>query len=121
MGEPVGERRRYPRVRVRAPLFARVLPQSEALGAAGVVDGVLLDASRGGVALAAHDPLAVGDLVELSVERRDRAGVVAHVDARVVAVEDDPTHDVVVRCAFAEPSADELWIERLLEAVASTD
>jgi hypothetical protein len=120
MGEPV-DRRRYPRVRVRAPLFARVLPRSDALGAGGVVDGLLIDASRGGVAFAAHDPLAVGDVVEISVERRDRVGVLAHVDARVVAVEPGADHDVVVRCAFADPTADEIWIERLLQAVPSPD
>src|SRR3954454_6532789 len=104
MGEQRVERRRFPRVRVRAPLFARVLTHSDALSRGGIVDGVLVDASRGGVAFAARDQLAVGEAVEISVERVDRTGVLARVDARVVGIEEGPADDVIVRCAFAEPT-----------------
>src|SRR4051812_7917295 len=97
------ERRRFPRVRVPAPVFARVDSRSVALSAGGVVDGVLVDASRGGVAFAAYDPLRVGDVVEISVERPDRTGLLARVDARVVEVDASAADEVVVRCAFAEP------------------
>jgi stage V sporulation protein SpoVS len=121
MGEPHVERRRFPRVRVRAPLFARVRPKSQALGAGGVVDGRLLDVSRGGLAFTAVDPLTVGDIVELAVERQDRVGILAHVDARVVGVQQDTGEDVIVRCAFAEPVADEHWIERIIESVPTPD
>jgi hypothetical protein len=121
MGEPLVERRRYPRVRVRAPLFARVRPRSRALGAGGVVDGRLLDVSRGGLAFRAEDPLTVGDEIELAVEREDRVGILAHVDARVVGVEMDDGEECVVRCAFAEPTADERWIERLIQSVPAPD
>jgi PilZ domain len=121
MGEPLVERRRYPRVRVRAPMFARVRPQSRALGAGGVVDGRLLDVSRGGVAFLAEETLTVGDVVELAVEREDRVGILAHVDARVVGVDQRREDACVVRCAFAEPTADEHWIERLIEAAPTPD
>jgi hypothetical protein len=116
MSEERAERRRFARVRVRAPLFARVVSRSLALSAGGVVDGVLIDASRGGVAFAAHDPLAIDDVVEISVERPDRSGVLAHVRARVVAVEPGAADDLVVRCEFTEPTNDEHWISQLLAA-----
>jgi hypothetical protein len=121
VSEPLVERRRYPRVRVRAPLFARVRPQSRALGAGGVVDGRLIDVSRGGIAFLAEEELTVGDVIELAVEREDRVGILAHVDARVVGVQPDGDDECVVRCAFAEPTADEHWIERLIESAPAPD
>lgn len=106
---------------MRAPLFARVRPQSRALGAGGVVDGRLLDVSRGGLAFLAEEELAVGDVIELAVERGDRVGILAHVDAKVVGVQADGDDECVVRCAFAEPTADAHWIERLIEAAPAPE
>ena len=106
---------------MRAPLFARVRPQSRALGAGGVVDGRLIDVSRGGLAFLAEEELAVGDVIELAVERGDRVGILAHVDAKVVGVQQDGEAECVVRCAFAEPTADAHWIERLIEAAPAPD
>ena len=122
MGEPLVDRRRHPRVHVRAPMFARARPQSQALGAGGIVDGRLLDVSRGGLAFVAEDPLTVGDVVDHAVERQDRVGILAaEFDATVVGIEQDAGDACVVRCAFAEPTADEHWIERLIEAAPAPD
>ncbi len=100
----------FPRVAVQAPLFARPMSRTPGLAAGSTLDGMLLDASRGGVAFAAPGPVEAGGLVEVAV--RDAAGpAVLERYGRVVGCDERAETGVVVRCAFVEPTRDQAWIE----------
>jgi hypothetical protein len=102
----------FPRVAVQAPLFARPMSRTPGLAAGSILDGMLLDASRGGVAFASPEPVETGELVELAV--RDAAGTaVLERYGRVVACDEEVADGVVVRCAFVEPTRDQAWIEAI--------
>jgi hypothetical protein len=105
------ERRLFPRVAVKAPVFARRISQDRALAGGAELDGMLLDASRGGVAFEARQRVSRGELVELAVVDRNGAGL--RTFARVIACEPHPDNEFLVRCAFVEPTPDASWIASL--------
>jgi hypothetical protein len=110
---PTSERRMYPRVTVEAPLFFRALTRSASLADGNPLRGRLLNASRGGVCFATDRPVVSGDLVELSVEGPDGESFLRRRYARVVATAPDTTHDLIVRCEFAEPTVSDAWLTSL--------
>jgi hypothetical protein len=102
----------FPRVAVQAPLFARPMSRTPGLAAGSTLDGMLIDASRGGVAFASPEPVETGELVELAV--RDAAGIaVLERYGRVVACDEEAADGIVVRCAFVEPTRDQAWIDAI--------
>jgi PilZ domain len=102
----------FPRVAVQAPLFARPMSRTPGLAAGSTLDGMLIDASRGGVAFASPEPVEAGELVELAV--RDASGTaVLERYGRVVGCDEREPDGVVVRCAFVEPTRDQAWIEAI--------
>ena len=106
------ERRLFPRVDVSAPIFARPLSRDPQLARGDALSGVLLNASRGGVAFACPTPVSTGDLVELAVRTGDGSAVLERY-GRVVAC-DQLADETVVRCSFVEPTRDMTWIDALL-------
>jgi hypothetical protein len=107
------ERRMFPRVAVQAPIFARPMSRTAGLAAGETLDGVLLDASRGGIAFASDEPVATGELVELAVREPDGTALLERY-GRVVGCDAHPEHTLVVRCAFVEPTRDQSWIEAIV-------
>jgi hypothetical protein len=106
------ERRMFPRVALQAPVFARSMSRTPQLAHGATFDGRLLNASRGGVAFAAEEPVAPGELVELAVRLPDGDAVLERY-GRVVGCDPHPEHGLVVRCQFVEPTRDESWISAL--------
>jgi hypothetical protein len=102
----------FPRVALQAPVFARSMARTPGLAHGATFDGRLLNASRGGVAFAAHAPVEPGELVELAVRLPDGEAVLERY-GRVVGCDDHPEHTIVVRCQFVEPTRDEGWISAL--------
>ncbi len=106
------DRRRFPRVEVSAPLFARRAGGESALARGAAVTGSLLNASRGGVAFLADEPVAPGELVALSIRTEDGSAVLERY-ARVIGCDAETEHGLVVRCAFIEPTAGLDWVGAL--------
>ena len=106
------DRRRYPRVEVSAPVFARRAGGETPLARGTAVTGSLLNASRGGVAFLADEAVEPGELVQLSIRTEDGSAVLDRY-ARVVGCDADPEHGLVARCAFIEPTAALDWIGAL--------
>ena len=86
------------------------MTRTPGLAAGATLDGVLLNASRGGVAFASAEAVAAGELVELAVRDPDGAAVLERY-GRVIGCDAHPEHGLVVRCAFVEPTRDQAWIE----------
>jgi len=108
----------FPRVALQAPVFARPVSRDPALAAGATLDGMLLDASRGGVAFEVPTQVTRGELVELVV--RDGGGeALLERYARVVACEPHPDNQYLLRCAFVEPTRDEAWIAALSGQVSA--
>ena len=103
----------FPRVAVQAPVFARPVSRDPALAAGSTLDGMLLDASRGGVAFEVRTEVARGELVEVVV-RAEAGEPLLERYARVVACEPHPDNEFLLRCSFVEPTRDEAWIEALM-------
>lgn len=106
------ERRLFPRVDVSAPIFARPLSRDPQLARGDAIGGVLLNASRGGIAFACPEAVSPGDLVELAVRTGDGSPVLERY-GRVVACE-RVADETVVRCSFVEPTRDLTWVDALL-------
>ncbi len=102
----------FPRVAVQAPVFARPVSRDPALSSGATLDGMLLDASRGGVAFEAPSEVARGELVEVVV-RAESGDALLERYARVIACEPHPDNEFLLRCAFVEPTRDEAWIAAL--------
>jgi hypothetical protein len=105
------ERRAFPRVRARAPMFVAAITRSERLRGDGI-EGQLVDASRGGLSFAARAVLARGDLVEISVSAPDGTASLDGVYGQVVGTSEHPEHGAVVHLAFTTPTADDGWLPR---------
>jgi hypothetical protein len=75
-------------------------------------DGRLLNASRGGLAFAASEPVAPGELVELAVRSAEGEAVLERY-GRVIGCDPHPDYELVVRCQFVEPTRDEAWMSAL--------
>jgi hypothetical protein len=114
------ERRRFPRVEVSAPIFARRMSRDPALARGTTIIGTLINASRGGVAFGTDDGVEPGDLVELAVRTEDGSAPLQRY-ARVVACMEDVAHGQVVRCEFTEPTETLDWVAGLEPAPARSD
>src|SRR4051812_14275470 len=102
----------FPRVALQAPVFARSMSRTPGLAHGATFDGRLLNASRGGLAFAASEPVAPGELVELAVRLPDGEAVLERY-GRVIGCEAHAEHELVVRCQFVEPTRDETWMSAL--------
>jgi hypothetical protein len=106
------DRRRFPRVELTAPIFARRRSRDPSLAQGTTVIGTLVNASRGGVAFGCDEPLETGDLVELAVRAADGSAPLDRY-AHVVACDEDLAHRHLVRCAFVEPTDTLDWVGEL--------
>jgi hypothetical protein len=102
----------FPRVALQAPVFARPVSRDPSLAAGATLDGMLLDASRGGVAFEVRAEVARGDLVELVV-RAENGEPLLERYARVISCEPHPDNEFLLRCAFVEPTRDGAWMTAL--------
>ena len=106
------ERRRFPRVELTAPIFARRHSRDPALSQGTTVIGTLVNASRGGVAFGCDEQLETGDLVELAVRAADGTSPLDRY-AHVVACDEDLAHRHLVRCSCVEPTDTLDWVGEL--------
>ena len=107
------ERRRFPRVEVRAPVAARDVTRDGGLAGGATVSGSLLNASRGGVAFAADDVVDPVAAVELVVRTADGTRALQR-RARVIACTQDIAHGLVIRCVFDEATESLDWVAALV-------